>query len=459
MKERSPGYESTRQELQVLAARLLATAQFQQMYPPRHPKVEESVEECLEELRWHLQRTSRIQIALAGNELVVGSIQVPVYGELLEEFARLLRNAGVERLVIREGVRRWELQTLLRLLVRGSPEIEGAGGIEAALEEASVRHISAGRVRLEVGRISDPESLFRAWEAYSTGLRLVSAVRRQVREDGTITRIDEIRDFAQDLVELALREKRPLVAIQTLKQHDEYSFTHSVNVAMLTVAMAASLPFDADDLHEIGVAALLHDVGKERIPREILNKPGKLDDEEWEVVNRHGKEGARMLSLAEEVGDLAPIVAYEHHLAYHEELREEAEWRPHLVSQLVCLADVYDALRSERPYREALRPDVAMEIMEEDVGRLFDPDLFSGFSGMVGVFPPGTFVRLDDGSLALVHAINPEALRKPRVLRLRDAAGTRLTRPEPLDLMRPGGPEIVDVVDAEEAGLEPLDYL
>ncbi len=117
-------------------------------------------------------------------------------------------------------------------------------------------------------------------------------IKSMARETGEIHQVEELHQTASDMAAMAMQETRPLLAVHSLMQHDEYSFTHSLNVALLTLALAQNLPFKPEDLHEITVAALLHDVGKERIPGEILRKPGKLTPEEWDIINTHGLEGA-----------------------------------------------------------------------------------------------------------------------------------------------------------------------
>ena len=431
-----------------------------QIYPPRHPQLEQALEECYAELGVFLGNDPKIQIAITEGEFVLGNVQVPAEGEVLEEFGATLAELGVSKLVLKEGVRRSELQRFLRILSTEPAELVERGGIEQAIAAAGIVNIEAGEISVGTAHLPDPDVLFRTWEAYSTGLKAVRAIKQRVRAEGTLENAEEIRDFAYRLTDLAMQETRPLLAVHSLKAHDEYSFTHSVNVAMLTLAMAQNLPFSTEDLHEIAVAALLHDVGKECIPLEILNKPGKLTPEEWVVVNRHGLEGARMLSNVEGVGDLAPVVAYEHHLAYHEELRDEATWQPHIASQIVCLGDVYDALRSVRPYRGELPPDEAMRIMEADAGKKFDPILFEGFYLMVGLYPPGTVVRLDSGELAVSYANNPGAPDRPQVLLVRDQEGRPLDEPAAVNLAKDGATHaIAEVVDGEAAGINPVDYL
>ena len=454
---KSPG---TREEFLAMAAKLLAAAQFLQIYPPRHPHVEQGIEELFQQLSAQLKLRGKIQLAVAPTEFLFGSIQIPIDGELLEEMAKLLHAAGVQKLEFSVGLEEWETRKFLRLLLLSPDQLWAMGGLTEVIPSENITHIVVSMIKLGAGGTTDPESLFRTWEAYSTGLRLVQSIRGRVRSDGTIADIEEAKEFARELVELAVSETRPLLAVQSLKTHDDYSYTHSVNVAMLTVAIATSLEFPPDHLHDIGVAALLHDVGKELIPLEILHKPGKLDADEWVIVNRHGRDGARMLAATEGLGDLAPVVSYEHHLAYHDELSPNPDWKPHIASEIVCIADVYDALRSERPYREGLAPDKSMRIMEEDVGRLFDPDLFEGFLRMMGYYPPGTSVRLEDGSMAIVYASNPDHPSRPHVLSVKSSAGRLIDPPEHLDLSQYGAEkQISALAEPDQVGVNPLDVL
>ena len=452
---------TARDNLQNLAARLQAARQAQQIYPPSHPQLEQAMQECYAGLKQVLGDGQQIQIAVAEGEFILGNIQVPAEGEMLAVFASTLSEFGINRLVFDEAVELGELHRFLDILSGEAAEVLAGGGIEAALAAAEVVNIEAGALGVDTSLLPDPDVLFRTWEAYSTGLKAVRAIKNRARETGTVGDVAEIREFAYRITELAMQETRPLLAAHALKAHDEYSFTHSVNVSMMTLAMARNLPFNQNDLHEIAVAALLHDVGKEAIPREILNKPGKLTDDEWEIVNRHGVEGARMLAKTEGVGKLATVVALEHHLAYHQELRDESTWQPNLVSQIVCLADVYDALRSKRPYRDELPSDKAMRIMLKEGGEKFDPTLLEGFYRMVGLYPPGTVVRLESGALAVCLAGNPEHPELPQVIVVGGGeVRTMDDQGEALNLASPAVEDAVaEVVAPEEAGVNPLDYL
>ena len=174
-------------------------------------------------------------------------------------------------------------------------------------------------------------------------------------------------------------------------------------------------------------------------------------------MQRHGDDGARLL-LESPANDLAFVVAYEHQLAYDDQHADFDRWPLHLVSEVVCLADVYDALRSVRPYRGALPPDVTMRIMEKDAKAKFDADLFAGFRRMLGYYPPGTCLKLTDGRIAVARTTNLLDPERPRVLVVRGADGEDLEPPEVLDLAA-ANVGVEEVADPELLDIDPVDYL
>ena len=451
---------ANRNEFKKLAAVLLNGQRVLALYPAGHPQIKEALDECYLRLRELLQRERQLPIVLAGDEFVVGDLQVPVVGEALEELAESLRKASVEKLIFLVGIREWEIQSFLRVLNLEAPEIEEKGGIEAILKSEEVQNVVAGPLSIEPSEEPTPDLLVRAWEAYAAGLKVVRKLRHAYRNTGRIEHLDEAKEFINDLVEVGLQQTRPLLALQALKVHDEYSFTHSINVATLSLAIARGLNFSKYNLREIMLAALLHDVGKERVAKEVLRKPGKLDDIEWKEMSRHSLEGAKMLATTQGVGDLAPIVAYEHHLAQDRSRPDAAKWNPHLVSELVTIADVYDALRSTRPYRGEIPPDKAMEIMQQEAPTKFNPDLFEGFEKLVGYYPPGTCVRLQSGDVGIVYQTNPDEPRKPHVLLVRHEDDSRYEPPQRLNLGESDGQgHVAEVLDAEAVEVDPFDYL
>ena len=168
-----------------------------------------------------------------------------------------------------------------------------------------------------------------------------------------------------------------LLPLLSLREFDEYTTTHSLNVSVLTMALAEAMGMPARDVRAFGVAGLLHDLGKTRIPIEILNKPGKLSDDERAVMQSHTLEGARLILTSDRQLDLAAAVAYEHHIMLngggypHRHITREC----HCASALVHVCDVYDALRTNRPYRGAWEPEKVLSYIEEGAGTDFDGDI------------------------------------------------------------------------------------
>jgi putative two-component system response regulator len=170
-----------------------------------------------------------------------------------------------------------------------------------------------------------------------------------------------------------------------LKEFDQYTTTHSLNVAVLAMGLAEQVGCSAAEVRAYGVAGLLHDLGKTRIPIEILTKPGKLSDDERSIMNRHPADGARIILQSDEDLDLAAVVAYEHHIM----LNGGGYPRLHygracaLASRLVHVCDVFDALRTNRPYREAWESEKVLAYLTERAGTEFDPDLVQAFIRML----------------------------------------------------------------------------
>jgi len=203
--------------------------------------------------------------------------------------------------------------------------------------------------------------------------------------DGRKLHLLEAQGIVRSLSVAMHGDQAYLIPLLRLKEFDQYTVTHTLNVAVLTMALAEFLGMSPREVRAFGIAGLLHDLGKVKVPEEILNKPGKLTDEERAVMNGHTTHGARLILEAEEKLDVAAVVAYEHHiridgggypaLAYTRSCHE--------ASNLVHVCDVFDALRTHRPYREAWPAERALSIIEEGAGPEFDADIAHAFLQMM----------------------------------------------------------------------------
>jgi putative nucleotidyltransferase with HDIG domain len=227
------------------------------------------------------------------------------------------------------------------------------------------------------------------------------------------------RQIVGDVVEALIADESVLFGMMTIRDYDVYTFQHSVNVCITASALGIRLGLDRLTARELGVAALFHDVGKVKIPRKILNKPGRFTPQEWEIMKSHPVLGARTLlrNRGLEPGTIRAVqVALEHHIRFDGSGYPQlyVPQMPSLYSRIVTICDCYDAMTSVRAYRQIpITPAVAMAYIWQHRDQGFDPALVKAFIGMLGAYPPGTLVRLSDETLAVVV----EGPRTPDVFR------------------------------------------
>jgi HD-GYP domain-containing protein (c-di-GMP phosphodiesterase class II) len=254
-------------------------------------------------------------------------------------------------------------------------------------------------------------------------------------KSGEKVSIKKAKRVVESMVDLILQEEELLLGMTAIKEYDEYTYHHSVNVSILSVALGQRLGLSRKALTELGLVALFHDIGKMEVPPEILNKPTNFNDDEWRIIRKHPFWGVRAilkLKGLDHTSIRTAIVAFEHHLNYDLSGYPKIT-RPidlDFYSKIVSLADQYDAMTSSRVYsRIPMAPDKALSVMMERAGTQLDPLLFKFFINMIGVYPIGTLVLLDTKELGLVYGANPVFQDRPRVLIIIDSQGHRVRGP------------------------------
>lgn len=243
-------------------------------------------------------------------------------------------------------------------------------------------------------------------------------------------------EAVESLFESTVANSSAALLLSTVKSHDQYTYYHSVNACMLALATGRMLGIDKDDLISIGVGAVLHDIGKVTVSPSVLNYPGRLDNDQWKEITYHPQEGA--LAIMAAGGDrhhIAATVALEHHSRFDGGgyPATSRDGRPHVYSRMVSVVDVYDALTTRRAYRRAETPNQALQVILKDAGSHFDPDVVRVFIGMMGIYPPGSLLELEDGMKALVvERVEPG--QPLSGLLVADSVGHELVEPVPVEI-------------------------
>ncbi len=199
--------------------------------------------------------------------------------------------------------------------------------------------------------------------------------------------VDQLEELVWSLIDSVGSTARAMLPLAKLRELDEYTFVNAINVSLLVVAQARSLGIWGPMLHAFGMAGLLHDIGKMAVPPSILNKVGKLDDDEWKIMMSHPSEGASCLLQMEGATPLSVIVAFEHHLRHDGRPNYpviRGRHTPHLASRMTAIADAYDGMCATRPYQTSVSPRAAMEVLKNRASSFYDPMLVANFIRIVG---------------------------------------------------------------------------
>jgi putative nucleotidyltransferase with HDIG domain len=449
--------------------RLAAALRGAQLYAPSHPLVQRAFESLYESLNQLLTDQPSIAVGIIGNEIIVGDLPLPKAAESMGEMIRRLKSLGIERIAFERGVTPEELQTLAMTIAHPErrPD-QAAPGVEQADPLAafgSLAHIRVGRIQTEEKKEQSSADVATIRRLYSNATNLASAVWDTAQSEGMPDQ-KAARALVDSLAQAVSANRTALIALTALKNYDNYTFTHMVNVSVLTMSQARALGIDGAPLRELGLAALMHDIGKVRTPTEVLNKPSKLTDAEFEIMSMHVVDGAEILRRTPEMPAIAPVIAFEHHL------RIDGTGYPfgvqrgmlNIGTQLCGIADVYDAMRSQRAYQQAFPSDRILEVLKRNDGHQFDQNLVRRFTQLLGIYPPGNLVRLDDGAMAVVMAVHAPDPFKPRVKVIVTGSGERLENPFEMNLFEappdlPGPKSVTASLDPAEYSIDPLLYL
>jgi len=379
------------------------------MYPAGHPVIAQKVAELFQHVEPGLASHGTVNIDIIHDEPHVEGEPCDSDGISSAQAVRELSELGAHSVQLRAGLQPDELRRAAEFLTNVSAD--GERPIAERLAEHGIEHISFGRIvpldtrwrTLQWDNTPeqplDPsyaEALARAEQAFET----VASGRSL---DGV-----NIRELVQLLIGEVARSNAALAQILTLKKYENLTYCHSVNVAILSLMLGQQLQLEETTLTVLVEAALLHDIGKTRVPLEIVQKPGALDKAERKLIEAHTTFGAEILVQTTGVHPLAPTVALEHHRGVngsgYPDLGEGVT--PHLMSQIVSVADIYEALTGARSYREPMKPEQACLVLAREAGSKLNTTFVKAFVSAVTFFPVGSVVRTDRDEVGVVVRTN-----------------------------------------------------
>jgi HD-GYP domain-containing protein (c-di-GMP phosphodiesterase class II) len=416
------------------------------MYPVENAAVQKALAELVNVTGDLMKREAELEIKVSGEFIFVNSTRLRLDLDNYASFSHLLslfraNGVGVLRVHGAPSARDW--LTFLSLLQAPSKETSSQRLLQLTgrLEGAKILNFELGAANEAAEEESREKVKEVAKRTYSQSVAVTKELVHSVRV-GRSPNIKKIKRVVQTIVDQILNEETSLMGLTTIRDYDEYTFTHSVNVCIFSVALGRRLGLTKLQLYDLGLAALFHDIGKSRVAVDVLNKASGLTDDEWRQIAMHPWLGTLTLFHMrgqQELPYRAMVVAYEHHMktdqtGYPRPIRKRDM---SIYSKVVAVADGFDAATSRRAYQtDPLSPAAVLQEMRDNPRRGMDPVVVKAFINLLGVYPVGTLVVLDTFELAIVHQANPiaELISRPIVRVVSDARGNVVYPGELVDL-------------------------
>ena len=445
-----------------LLARLSGARRSVTFYPRGHVVVKDNLIALMAAIAEYHDDGVDVPLVFFDNEVLLGEQLLAQESMIFDQLIRDMTESGMTSVTFLQGLTVDELERAMQILALDGNAIAQQGGLEKVVASVSIPHVQIGTVAFarDTGDFDAAEEA-NSRHAYLHALDAVRDFGDRTANDKPIS-VYQVRDAARSIVDNVLSNKSAMLELGGLRGRDEYTFFHSVNVTILSVALGSLISTNRRFLNSLGVGALMHDIGKMGVDLDILNKRGPLSGEEWEIMRLHPVHGAEVAATMRGLDRSSIVVILEHHMRYDlDGYPGRTPRRPqHLTSRIVALADAYDAMTSRRSYAEARPQDEAMEVIAKNAGTAFDPALVRMFTQMMGIYPPRSVVRLSSGEIAIVVMPNNDIVM-PCVRIITDGDGA-FVQPHDLDLSdetQAAGRKIEQCLDAALLNIEVDEYL
>lgn len=405
------------------------------LYPPTHPLVRTPVEKVHRDLLPFFADHSELVLVISDGTLIFEGVPIFSLTSALESFMDRLTRIGVPAVILEKGITPADIDSFVRFLHETKEQDLPASRIQELLAQRGIAHI-----RVKPIEDSEENDQAIANEIYENAVSVVVSVLRDVRA-GRIPSGAESERVVKDISSMLSRNRDAMLALTLIKNFDEYTYNHSVNVAVLSLALADALSLSSGDKVDVGMAGLLHDIGKTQLALELIRKPSTLTPDEFEEIKKHPEQGFTLLGKMSHIRPASALMVREHHMRFDRlgYPHPEPGYRMHPNSNLIPVADCYDALTTMRSYQRARYPQQALEILEKIAGKSLDPEVVSVFSKIMGTYPVGTMVRLNTLEIGVVSGLGSAGQGGQKVVLLFDQDGNPLSRPEQVDLGESAG--------------------
>ena len=371
----------------------------------------------------------------------------------------ILKGEGDLRRIVEAGIQHVYIDT-----ARGLDDVEAVAAeeVQAAVEQEIVNALSAPQE--PIVRVSVREELARAKRIHEQAHKVIRSMMSDVRLGNAVS-LDDAEPVVEAITGSVLRNGGALMGLIGIKNKDDYTFLHSVSVCTLMIAFGRSLGLDGDELRQGGIGGLLHDIGKMKVPDEVLNKPGRLTDAEFDLIKKHPGDGHAVLLETPGIGPIPLDITRHHHerldgRGYPDGLAGDAI---STMARMAAIVDVYDAITADRCYHKGMPAAEALRKMWEWSTDHFDQKLLQAFMRCVGIYPVGSLVRLESGRLGVVVEQNEGSLLTPKLRVFFSTRANGYIKPELLDLGRKlgngGGGRIVSAEAPDKWGVDPQRFL
>jgi len=395
---------------------LMSCLQNSRLYPDWHPEFKKSVDKAHSALAEVLKENSELVLGIVGDELAFEKEIFFDLSRMVKPMVQFLKSRGIERIAFYPGLTTEDLNKFIALIIsRDEADIL----TQEIIETAGIKNINIGKIKSvqDSALVKDAAEAVNFLSIYDESLNKVAVSIENVLSTRALDHLG-LQLTINTVMDNLLGKHQDFLNFSAVKRYDVRTFSHLLNVSILSMYFCKYLGFSADAVREVGIAALFHDIGKLYISRKIIRKPDKLTIDEFDRIRNHVILGAEILiNYVDGIGPLPLVVCFEHHLKHDLSGYPKIKFykAPHIVSEIVSICDVYDALSSRRSYKSDYSPTMIYNIMQKDRGKAFNPALLDRFFKIAGVWPQGTIVALSDSRIAVVQEENEDDIFSPKV--------------------------------------------